>query len=97
LALRTAFERKGEPIDGLNLSDPAPNPETQALSAERAEQVRTVLESLGSRDRAILVDLFFHEQRREEVCARYGVDRAALRMILFRARKRFQDSWTGRK
>jgi RNA polymerase sigma factor (sigma-70 family) len=94
LALRPGFRNKnGEDIDQMQIRDRSANAEEGLLARERAQEVNKVLRSLGGRDRGVLVDLFYHAKERDEVCARYGVDRESLRLILFRARKRFQNNW----
>jgi DNA-directed RNA polymerase specialized sigma24 family protein len=63
------------------------------LVEERAKTVRAVLATLKARDRDILVDLFYRELDRDEVCKQRGVTREQLRLVLFRARGRFQQQW----
>ncbi len=75
------------------LSDRAASAEEAMISQERARTVRRVLTSLKPRDRLILVDLFYNEMDRDEVCRKYHVSREQLRLILFRARARFQKRW----
>lgn len=70
--------------------------EQNLLAEERANLVRNVLRTLAIRDRNILVDLFYNDLKREEVCAKYGVTRDQLRLLLFRARGRFQEKWAKR-
>jgi RNA polymerase sigma factor (sigma-70 family) len=96
LALRSGVHCVSKDPEDIQIADRAPDAEERLLKREQAQEVRNVLKSLGTRDRGILVDLFFHEKKREEVCERYGVDRERLRLILFRARKRFQSGWEGR-
>jgi len=74
-------------------SDCSPRADCKLLERERAEAVRKVLETLGPRDRNILVDLFWDELSREEVCEKYKLSRERLRMVLFHARRRFQKRW----
>ena len=52
--------------------------EQNLLAEERANLVRNVLRTLAIRDRNILVDLFYNDLKREEVCAKYGVTRTNL-------------------
>ena len=97
LALRSGFQRTTKNSEDIQIADHAPDAEERIMKREQAQEVKKVLGTLGSRDRGILVDLFFHEKKRDEVCERYGVDRDRLRLILFRARKRFQSEWVERK
>jgi len=75
------------------ISDPSRTAEERILEEERAKTVRTVLKNLKPRDRDILVDLFYNELDREEVCRKYAIKRDQLRLVLFRARGRFQEKW----
>lgn len=75
------------------ISDRSLSAEEQMILQEKARSVRSVLTSLKSRDRLILIDLFFNELHRDEVCRKYDVSREQLRLILFRARARFQKKW----
>lgn len=68
-------------------------PEDRVLERESAEKVKKALATLSRRDRAILVDLFYTDQTREAVCEKHQLTRDQLRMILFRAKKRFQKNW----
>ena len=93
LALRPSFNTHGQDPEKLHIQDQTRNPEEKLIENERAHEVREVLGTLGQRDRDVLVDLFYHEKDRAEVCEKHGVDRKTLRLILFRARKRFQNHW----
>ena len=93
LALRPSFNTYGQDPEKLHIQDHTRNPEEKLLENERAHEVREGWGTLGQRDRAVLVDLFYHEKDRAEVCEKHGVDRKMLRLILFRARKRFQNHW----
>jgi RNA polymerase sigma factor (sigma-70 family) len=84
---------RGSDFNFEHISDRALTAEEQMISRERARTVRAVLTSLKTRDRLILIDLFYNDLHREEVCRRYKVSREQLRLILFRARGRFQKKW----
>jgi RNA polymerase sigma factor (sigma-70 family) len=93
LAKKPKYNSYGVEINFDKLSDDALTVEEQMLAKERARIVRTVLITLKDRDRDVLVDLFYNELARSEVCDKYGVTREQLRLILFRARGRFQEQW----
>ena len=84
---------QGSAVDFDQISDHALSAEEKMISQERAHTVRTVLNDLKPRDRLVLIDLFYHELHRDEVCRKYDVTREQLRLILFRARGRFQKKW----
>ena len=71
--------------------DPGPfrSPHGMAEAAEVRERVRKVLAELTPLDRQLLVEVFLNEEERGRVCRRLGVSRAHLRILLFRARRRF--------
>jgi RNA polymerase sigma factor (sigma-70 family) len=92
-ALRPSFNNIGADPDEIQIANGENNAEEKLLSRERAEGVRRVLGTLGMRDRGVLVDLFYHDTERDEVCRKYRVTRQTLRLIVFRARRRFQSTW----
>lgn len=73
--------------------DPGPfrSPHGMAEAAEVRERVRKVLAELTPLDRQLLVEVFLNEEERGRVCRRLGVSRAHLRILLFRARRRFME------
>jgi RNA polymerase sigma-70 factor (ECF subfamily) len=60
------------------------------LSEETAARVRRVLSRLPERDQKILRAIFLDDGDKEEVCARFGVDRSYLRVLLHRAKEKFR-------
>jgi RNA polymerase sigma-70 factor, ECF subfamily len=65
--------------------------ETALVTAESKRHVREVLEELPERDREILRAYFFDEEEKDAICARFGVDRGYLRVLLHRALARFRE------
>ncbi len=80
-------------LDVERIPDGAKTMELRLADRERAEAVTKTLSSLGRRDREVLVDLFYHELSRKEVCEKHGVTNDQLRLILFYAVRRFQKKW----
>jgi RNA polymerase sigma-70 factor, ECF subfamily len=68
----------------------APNAEAQILIEERKFAVRRVIDDLEPRDRELLGALFLEEQDRDRVCARLGVTRDYLRVLVHRAKLEFK-------
>jgi RNA polymerase sigma factor (sigma-70 family) len=62
-------------------------------AAETQQAVLEVLRTLRRRDRAVLVDIFYHGLSRAETAKKHRVTRDQLRMILFQALKRFKKKW----
>ena len=91
--MRAQPNAKSVDLDMEQISDKAGTCEERLFAEDRAEVVRNVLSALGRRDRGVLVDLFYKELTRGEVCENYGVTRQQLRLILFHARQRFPEEW----
>ncbi len=90
---RSQYRKEPVQLDFDRVPTTAKNAEENLIERETAKAAMKVLSSLSSRDRAMLVDLFYEELPREDVCAKHGVTREQLRLILFHARRRFQGSW----
>jgi RNA polymerase sigma-70 factor (ECF subfamily) len=66
------------------------------ITKETRLRVRRVLQSLArkdKRDAEILRDLYLKELEKDEICRQYGVDRNYLRVLLYRALKKFRDEY----
>jgi RNA polymerase sigma factor (sigma-70 family) len=81
------------PFDLERVSDGAKTTELRMEEREKAQAVSKTLEALSRRDRQVLVDLFYNELSRKEVCGKHGVTGDQLRLILFYAIRRFQKKW----
>ncbi len=66
-------------------------------SANIAARVRRVLATLDRRDADILRAVFLEESDKDEVCRRFDVDRAYLRVLLHRAKGKFRNHYLRRK
>lgn len=94
-ALRTARPQAISPrFDIERIPDGAKTAELRLAEKERAEAVAKTLSSLTRKDREVLVDLFYRELSRKEVCEKHGVTNDQLRLVLFYAIRRFQKKWT---
>ncbi len=91
--LRPSASNERVEADFERIPDGTKTIEERLQESEKAKAVRKVLSGLGRRDREVLVDLFYHERKRDEICEKHGVTRDQLRMILFHARQRFQRDW----
>jgi RNA polymerase sigma-70 factor (ECF subfamily) len=87
--------RETVPVDDQRASE-----EVDALRAlitrETTARVRRVLRALAEEDpRAanILRDLYLEELIKDEICRKHGVDRDYLRVLLYRASKKFRDEY----
>lgn len=79
--------------DAQNVPDTRVSPEGSAVTRERTELVRTVLNDLGDKDRKILRAVFLEEVDKSEICERFKVDRDYLRVLVHRAKIRFREAF----
>lgn len=66
-------------------------------SAHNADRVRRVLASMKGREPEILRAVFLEETDKDELCRRFGVDRAYLRVLVHRAKEKFRAHYLRRK
>jgi RNA polymerase sigma-70 factor (ECF subfamily) len=66
-------------------------------SAHNADRVRRVLASMKGREPEILRALFLEETDKDELCRRFDVDRAYLRVLVHRAKEKFRAYYLRRK
>jgi len=78
------------PETGWDPADRGANPERALLTAEQRGAVRAVIDEMPEQDRQLLAAVFLEEQDREVVCARLGVGRDYLRVLLHRAKRQFR-------
>jgi RNA polymerase sigma-70 factor (ECF subfamily) len=64
-----------------------PNAERQLITGERKAFVQNILSRLSKKDRQLLKRVFLDEEDKDSVCREFQVDRAYLRVLLFRARQ----------
>ena len=65
-----------------------------SLITEQSKRiVAEVLDGLTSKDREILRLVFFEEAERQEVCKKLGVEADYLRVLLYRAKARFEQAY----
>jgi RNA polymerase sigma-70 factor (ECF subfamily) len=83
---------KSQPLETGHLEPPDKiiDLERSLISSQTKEQVRTILDEMGQRDRELLRAIFLEEGDKDEVCRRFGVDRDYLRVRLHRAKERFR-------
>jgi RNA polymerase sigma-70 factor, ECF subfamily len=76
--------------DAASRRSPQPDPEDSLINKETEILVRRVIRALPERDQALLRALFLEEEDRDSICARFGVDRGYLRVLLHRAKNQFR-------
>ena len=88
LELLRAHTRQDQPPE--NHPEPVavgPSPERQLITGERKAFVWNILNKLSKKDRQLLKRVFLDEEDKDAVCREFQVDRAYLRVLLFRARQ----------
>jgi RNA polymerase sigma-70 factor (ECF subfamily) len=63
------------------------------INEQRKRAVAKALDELGERDREILRLVFFEEMDRGEICRRMSIDSEYLRVLLHRAKSRFEAAY----
>jgi RNA polymerase sigma factor (sigma-70 family) len=77
-------------------ADNTPGADVALIDEERKRTVAAVLSELPSKDREILRMVFFQEADRESISRRFKVESGYLRVLLHRAKARFQVAYTRR-
>jgi len=77
--------------EGYNEADSRANLEERVVNRERKAAVVALMGEMPERWQKILTEVFIEERAKPEVCARMGVDRGQLRVLVHRARKRFAE------
>lgn len=98
--LRASTRHPAMPEDAQEMVDQGVNPEGEAVTRERKDLVRSILEELPDKDRKILRAVFLEDVDKDEVCKRFDVTRDYLRVLVHRAKLRFRaalDNLPGRE
>jgi len=80
--------------EGSAMIDPRSGVHEAFVTCESKEQVAAVLKEMPEKDRELIKAVFLREEDKDEVCRRFGVDRAYLRVLLHRARVRFRTGFS---
>ncbi|MCS7025876.1 MAG: sigma-70 family RNA polymerase sigma factor [Bryobacteraceae bacterium] len=80
-------------VDDVNLDQLAApeNTEKALLVRERQQIVHSILQSLPTRERAILEAVFLEEADKDAICHQFGIDRGYLRVLVHRAKAAFRQ------
>ena len=76
---------------GVVLSDRRPDPERGAIEHQNEELALRVLNSIGKRDREVLVRFYLEEQSSDEICRAMRLTETQFRLIKSRAKARFGE------
>jgi RNA polymerase sigma-70 factor, ECF subfamily len=79
-------------LDGtLVLADHHPDPERGAIARQNDELAKRILQSIGKRDREVLIRFYLEEQSPELICREMGLTETQFRLIKSRAKARFGE------
>jgi len=78
-----------EPVEEQR--DPSAYYERELVNEEQGRQMRSLINGMRSKDRILICAIFLDERDKDEVCREQGVGRAHLRVLLYRAKKRFRQ------
>ncbi len=83
--------RREEPAGDVNniIPDARRNPEQNVALREKIELMRTILGSLGDRDREILTRFYLYEEPQEKICEDMDLSITQFRLLKSRAKARF--------
>lgn len=80
---------------GLPIADECLSPEELAISRQRVEIMKDVLDGISGRDREILTRFYLYEQTQEQICTEMDLSETQFRLLKSRAKARFGE--LGRK
>ncbi len=76
---------------GVTVADKTQNPEQEAIGRQKAELMKSALESLSKRDRDILVRFYLKEQSQEQICREMSLTETQFRLLKSRAKAKFGE------
>jgi RNA polymerase sigma factor (sigma-70 family) len=79
--------------DAPEPADDAVDVETAMITDQRKRLVRSILDEMPPKDRDILRMVFFDEADREAIAARFKIEPGYLRVLLHRAKSKFQAAY----
>jgi len=86
--------KRTEPLVDGHLNIPtSEDVEADLINSQEGARVRRILSELPKKDADILRAIFLEDQAKDEVCRKFGVDRAYLRVLLHRAKEKFRGAW----
>lgn len=79
-------------VNAIEITNEQENLEQWVLDKERRKQAENVLATLRYKDRNLLRAKIFEERDNDEICERFGISQANLRVVLHRAVQRFMKA-----
>lgn len=82
--------------DGLEVIDDGPDPESEAIHAERTEIMRKQLEAMRPSDREILTRFYLEGQSPDQICREMGLSETQFRLLKSRGKSKLTEMVSGR-
>jgi RNA polymerase sigma-70 factor (ECF subfamily) len=76
---------------GISVADRSQNPEQSAIIKQKAELMKSALDSLSKRDRDILIRFYLQEQPQEQICREMSLTETQFRLLKSRAKAKFGE------
>jgi RNA polymerase sigma-70 factor (ECF subfamily) len=76
---------------GISVADRSQNPEQTAMVKQKAELMKSALDSLSKRDRDILIRFYLKEQPQEQICREMSLTETQFRLLKSRAKAKFGE------
>lgn len=89
-------ERRGRFNGNGDLTDELPSSRNHHAELETKLDVRTVLDRLPARDRAVLIMAYWDDLTCSEIADVLSTNMNHVKILLYRARSRFASIWTGK-
>ncbi len=87
---RATTRHRQMPEDTPEIMDESADPAQNITIAERRKLVADVLAGLSSKDRKLLMQVFFEERDKDDICREMSVNHEYLRVLIHRAKARFK-------
>lgn len=88
--VQTRREDVGESVDD-RIADSRRNPEQDIAFRQKIDLMKSILRSLGDRDREILTRFYIYEQTQEQICQDLELTDTQFRLLKSRAKARFGE------
>lgn len=76
---------------GVRVADARKDPEQSAVTQQKLELMRSILDSLSGRDREVLTRFYLNEQTQEQICEEMSLTETQFRLLKSRAKARFGE------
>jgi RNA polymerase sigma-70 factor (ECF subfamily) len=89
--IRSNQRHRQMPEEDPGIIDETADPTKSILDQERRKLVASVLSELTPKDRTLLMQLYFEDRGKDEICREMDVNTDYLRVLIHRAKGRFKS------